>query len=306
MSYFMRLLRSYLAVAGFIGIVLALIAAFSGDDAWFPDGYLVLLVLSAFMTAAVVGTSSETEKQELAEIRRPLAGPVAVAVASNGTIFVADGRSRLVTVAADGSVAPVKRKLKSFAYSEYSAYGVAVADDMSVMYADARHHCIRRISPDGEEEWITGGVATTTADYAPGQNGVLNRPVAVAARKHTMLVCTLGDDRVWCILPSGDLELVAGNGQRGAAPDGVVATDAPLRSPRGVTTDGRGLVVFSERWGNAVRVIRGDGTIGTIAGTVAGSVTGADVSAGAACASTDLAGREVRRIPFSPATDWND
>jgi sugar lactone lactonase YvrE len=230
--------------------------------------YLVLVVIAALPTAALVGVSSDADKQELEEARRPLASPVAVAVAPNGTVYVADrDRSRLVTVAADGSVALITRKLKSFAYSEYSAYGVAVADDMTVIYADARHHCIRRISPNGEEKWITGGVATTTGDYARGKTGVLNRPVAVAAQGHNMLVCTIGDDRVWLILPSGDLELAAGNGQRGAAPDGTVATDAPLGSPRGVTTDARGLVVFSERWGNAVRVILADGTLETIAGT---------------------------------------
>jgi NHL repeat len=203
MSYFIRLLRSFLVVAGSIGIVLALIAAFSGDDGSYPTLYLFLVVVAALPTAALVGVSSETEKQELEEARRPLAAPVAVAVAPNGTVYVADrDRSRLVTVAADGSVAPAKRNLKSFAYSEYSAYGVAVADDMTVIYADARHHCIRRISPSVEEKWITGGVATTTSDYPRGETGVLNRPVAVAAQKHDMLVCTIGDDRVWRILAS--------------------------------------------------------------------------------------------------------
>ena len=68
-------------------------------------------------------------------------------------------------------------------------------------------------------------------------------------------------------LASGIVRTIAGNGKKGIPEDGAVATTAPLVDPRAVAADSSGNVYILERNGNALRVVRPDGTIHTLAGT---------------------------------------
>ncbi|MCH2385429.1 MAG: hypothetical protein MK293_09250, partial [Pedosphaera sp.] len=67
-------------------------------------------------------------------------------------------------------------------------------------------------------------------------------------------------------LKSGKVRTIAGNGQRGVPKDGAKATEAPLVDPRAVCSDTAGNVYVLERGGHALRVVRPDGRIYTVAG----------------------------------------
>jgi len=67
-------------------------------------------------------------------------------------------------------------------------------------------------------------------------------------------------------LNSGIVKTIAGNGKRGIPKDGTKATEAPLVDPRAVCSNEAGNVYLLERGGNALRVIRPDGKIYTVAG----------------------------------------
>ncbi|HMJ03773.1 MAG TPA: hypothetical protein VK506_12580 [Conexibacter sp.] len=260
------ILRGYLLFAGAAGVVWALVAAFSLAS-FDVTAYQVLLAFGAAV-ALVAGVIAAVEARKPRE--QPLLAPVGVAIAPDGRVYVADrDRSQLVQIQASGEVEPVLRRLGTFDYWAYSAYGVAVADDGAVLYADARHQCVRRIQPGGEEDLFGGREGLMSADVSrPSQDGeqVLSRPVALAAVGDGALVCTVGDDRVWRVNADRTQSVVAGAGGRGGAADGTPAVEARLRSPRGVTVDARGRVVFSERWGHVVRVVLDDGTLATLAG----------------------------------------
>ena len=65
-------------------------------------------------------------------------------------------------------------------------------------------------------------------------------------------------------LESGVASIVAGNGEKGIPKDGAKATEAPLVDPRAVAADRLGNVYILERNGNALRVVRSNGTIETV------------------------------------------
>ena len=68
-------------------------------------------------------------------------------------------------------------------------------------------------------------------------------------------------------LKSGKVSTIAGNGKRGVPADGAQATEAPLVDPRAVAPDSKGNVYVLERGGHALRVVRPNGKIYTVAGT---------------------------------------
>jgi streptogramin lyase len=68
-------------------------------------------------------------------------------------------------------------------------------------------------------------------------------------------------------LESGQVRTVAGNGTKGAPADGEAADKSPLVDPRAVASDSQGNQYILERGGHALRVVRPDGTIHTVAGT---------------------------------------
>ena len=68
-------------------------------------------------------------------------------------------------------------------------------------------------------------------------------------------------------LNSGIVSRVAGNGKKGRPKEGGKAVDEPLVDPRAVAEDKNGNVYVLERGGNALRVVRTDGTIRTVVNT---------------------------------------
>lgn len=74
--------------------------------------------------------------------------------------------------------------------------------------------------------------------------------------------------RVWRVdSDTGAQTLLAGTGEPGTTPDGEVAVESPVRSPRGVAVDENGRVLFAEARSHRIRTILPDGTLSTIAGT---------------------------------------
>jgi len=65
-------------------------------------------------------------------------------------------------------------------------------------------------------------------------------------------------------LKSGILSRTAGNGRKGKPKEGGRAVDEPLVDPRAVAEDASGNIYVLERGGNALRVVRPDGTIRTV------------------------------------------
>jgi len=149
-------------------------------------------------------------------------------------------------------------------------HNLAIASDDSVYIADSWNHCIRRIDASGRIKTFAGtGKAGFGGDGGPAAKAKFNYIMCITLNPsgEKLHVADLKNRRIREIdLKSGKVRTIAGNGQRGVPKDGAKATEAPLVDPRAVCSDTAGNVYVLERGGHALRVVRPDGRIYTVAG----------------------------------------
>jgi hypothetical protein len=107
-------------------------------------------------------------------------------------------------------------------------------------------------------------------------------------------------ERLLKIDPSGMLKVIAGNGDRGYAGDGISASKAKFNGAHNLTVASNGDIYLADTWNNRVRRIDAlTGTIHTIAGTLAKGFSGDGGAAtnarfgGIYCASLDPRGANI-------------
>ena len=215
--------------------------------------------------------------------------PNSVAVASDGTIYLADRDSHTVLrVETDGS-------LSVFAGTGFAGYsgdgdaaaaaqldtptGVAVtADDATVYIADRANNRIRKV--DVATRIITTVAGTGSAgfsgDTGPATAAVLNLPIDVAVDGDgNVYIADLNNHRIRKVtVTTGVIDTIAGSGPFGSGQGGYggdtdPAKEARLNNPVGVAVDGDGNVYIGD-WSNhrvrKVDVSMDPPTIDTIAG----------------------------------------
>jgi trimeric autotransporter adhesin len=140
--------------------------------------------------------------------------------------------------------------------------GVA-ADSTGLVYVGDLRSRIFRISSNGRIQRVLNhdGCATKACVGRP-------QGLAVAPAGNILYIADDMSDKIWRLnLVNGELVAIAGNGVNGVAPDGTVATAAPLASPTSVAVLPDGRIAFAERNAHKVRVISANGTLQTLAGT---------------------------------------
>ena len=151
-------------------------------------------------------------------------------------------------------------------------HNCVVTPNGDLYIADSWNHCIRRIdAATGNVSTIAGtGKAGFGGDGGPATQAEFDFIMCITLDHAgtTIHVADLKNRRVRAVdLKTGMVETIAGNGEKGVPEDGAVATSNPLSDPRAVAGDSKGNVYILERGGHALRVVRPDGTIKTVAGT---------------------------------------
>ena len=229
-----------------------------------------------------------------------LYGPVAVAVDSNGNIFVEEYRNnRIRRVSRDGIITTVAgdgtRGFSGDGGPAAGAHlrvdcdntvcgGIAVDSHGNVFFSDAGNNRVRRISVDGIITTVAGngsygfpsdgGQATSTSVSIP-------RGIAVDSADNLFIA---EEGRIRKVSPDGNITTVAGGipfgVRRGFSGDGGLATNARLSWPVGLAVDTAGNLLiadpgFNFEVGDAgddpsvdhrIRKVAPDGTITTLAG----------------------------------------
>jgi sugar lactone lactonase YvrE len=184
--------------------------------------------------------------------------PFGTAVASDGTIYIADGAGadRIYRVTTAGAATILAGSEPGFADGRGEAArfstpsGLALGADGSLYVADTGNDAIRRITPDG----TVSTVASSEAN--------LNGPVGVAIDpRGGIIVADTYNDRIVGIGRDGAVRLVAGAGGPGFE-DGA---HARFHTPCGVAADSIGNIYVADTGNGAVRVISVDGFVSTIA-----------------------------------------
>ncbi len=136
------------------------------------------------------------------------------------------------------------------------------------------HHRILRVDTDGTFSTIAGtGAAGFSGDGGPATEATLNSPNGLlVAPDGSVYAADDANFRIRRIAPDGVITTVAGNGVRGVAGDGGLATAAQIIEIATLAIDSEGNIYFndsdfSSQFGNRVRRIDTDGVITTVAGT---------------------------------------
>ena len=142
-----------------------------------------------------------------------------------------------------------------------SPLGVA-ADSSGFLYIGDTRSRIFRVSSAGRIERLLNHDGCATDDC-------VRRPQSIAVMHggNSIVIADDMSDRVWRLnVNTGQLTVLAGTGENAVSPDGANAASSPIASPTAVVILPDGRVAFAERNAHRIRVINGNGTLGTLAG----------------------------------------
>jgi len=186
-------------------------------------------------------------------------GPLAVAVAADGTIFVADTyNDRVRTIAADGFVrtlagsgSPGFKDGQAEAAQFDTPSGIAVDEHGNVFVADTGNNAIRKVAPDGAVTTMAGGSRGRSDGVA--QDARFDHPVGIAVTHDGFLfVADEGSGRIRRILPEGEVNTMAGYASGFADGTGKVAR---FNGPESLALGSKGEVYVADAENYLIRRI---------------------------------------------------
>jgi len=197
--------------------------------------------------------------------------PYGVAIGPRGAIYVADGgeANRIRVVQPDGAVSTLAGGKEGFvdglgAAAAFNTPSAIVLDHLGNLYvADTGNHAIRRIAPDGAVTTLAGNGSPGYVDGI-GRAAQFNGPVGIAVDDAGIVyVADTYNDRIRRIAPDGTVTTLAGTGKPNLfdGPGPAAAFD----TPSALAVDHDGNLYIADTGNNAVRRLRPDGTVDTLA-----------------------------------------
>ncbi|MGE0871483.1 MAG: hypothetical protein AB7P03_23185 [Kofleriaceae bacterium] len=215
-----------------------------------------------------------------------LAFPLGVAVAAQGTLYIADTSNHrvarvddsenLVIVAGTGSFGATGDGGPATSATLYQPFGVAVDPAGNVYIDDRNNHRIRWVDSAGTIRTVAGiGTGGFNGDGGAATSAQLLFPTGVAIDgMGNLYVADADNRRIRRIDMSGVITTVAGTGAFGFVGDGGAATSAQLLFPAGIAVDGQGALYITEENSQRIRRVDEGGVVTTIAGTGSSGASG--------------------------------
>ncbi|PYN29993.1 MAG: hypothetical protein DMD98_19795 [Candidatus Rokuibacteriota bacterium] len=238
------------------------------------DAQAIGLVVAAVAGNGTPGFSGDGGPATQARLR----GPFGVAVAPDGSIYIADtDNNRVRRVGLDGVITTVAgRGGATFGGDGGPATqaflrgptGVMVAPSGGFYIVDAGNSRIRRVGPDGIIVTVAGNAGFGfNGDGIPATQASLRLPLGAAvAPDDTLYIADTFNSRIRRVGPDGIIITVAGNGTPGFSGDGGPAAQASLSSPQAVAVAPDGSLYIADTSNNRIRRVGPDGIITTVAG----------------------------------------
>jgi len=202
------------------------------------------------------------------------ANPTSVAVAPDGTVYVADTDNNcirkitpagVVTTLA-GSGPRGKADGVGAEASFKSPYGVAVDANGVIYVADTNNFLIRKITPAGVVTTLAGSGQAGNAN-GTGAAASFDSPRGIAVdATGTVYVSDGGNGLIRKITPAGVVTTLAGSGQDGGGYADGIGTAASFAGPYGIVAGASGTVYIADQAGSMIRTVTPAGVVSTLAG----------------------------------------
>lgn len=232
----------------------------------FPHRHIILRIVLSFF--AVAPTIFAAEPIEVVGPETGLVNPFGVAFNDQGEMLIAEYEGgRLWKYTRD---AKLERLAADTPFN--GMHNLSRTRDGQIYISDTRANYIRKLDEKTSEVSIVCGTGEKgyNGDGIPAIQAILNDPISISLSPDDkrLYIADIRNRRVRYIdLESGLIHSIAGNGETAVPPDGALAKESPLLDPRGVAEDSQGNVYILSRRGHALRVVRPNGRIYTIAGT---------------------------------------
>ena len=207
--------------------------------------------------------------------------PSAVAVDTNGNLFIADTFNyRIRKVDTNGTITTVAGNGSSFSpYGDGGAAtnaalptptSVALDGSGNLYIADSQNHTIRKVDTFGNISTVAGinsALGSFSGDNFSAKSAHLNAPSSVAVDKAgNLFIADTFNYRIRKVTAATqNISTIAGNGTAGYAGDGGSATSAKISAAYGIAADTHGNVFVADAGNQVIRKIT-NGIITTVAG----------------------------------------
>lgn len=202
------------------------------------------------------------------------------------TLYLGNGEKRsaeaqdfniINTVAGDGTTAPGTGDGGPATLAKLiTPNSIAAAPDGGFYVSDTHQQRIRYIAPDGIITTVAGiGSEGYNGDGIPATQAKLSWPEdVILAPDGSFYIADTYNYRIRHVGTDGIIHTVAGTGVYGYNDDGIPATTAQLRTPRGIALGPDGSLYIADTENERIRRVGPDGLITTVAGTGIGGYSG--------------------------------
>jgi len=236
-----------------------------------PDGVAVPLARSLFPIVYQPDYPVRGWWKALGGIAIDARGNAYVTGKSDNRIRKIDSSGTVSILAGNGEAGDVGDNGPASAAQVANPDGITIDSNGNLLFADSGSNKLRRIVLNFAPpriEWVAGGGSPLTFRDGPGNTAFFDGSGGIARDKlGNLYVADAGNNRIRKIAPDGTVSTVAGNGYRGFAGDGQLATAASLNHPVGVAVDSKGNLWIADSGNRRIRKVTPDGRISTEAGS---------------------------------------
>ena len=216
--------------------------------------------------------------------------PAGLAIAADGTIFVADNQNHAIRrISTNGVVTTLAGLLGMPGSADGtgttarfdSPTGLALAPDGALYVSDTGNHTVRRVTANGGVTTVAGFAGNVDYADGPATSARFNQPLGLAvAPNGTVFVADSGNHLIRVIATNGIVSVLAGNPETFGSADGT-GTNAFFNNPVGLALAPDGSLFVSDANNFTLRRVTAAGVVTTIAGA-AGQDGSTDGTAAAA------------------------
>ena len=188
--------------------------------------------------------------------------PLGLAIAPDGTVFVADSGNHLIRViATNGNVSVLAGNPETFGSTDGTStnaffnnpVGLALASDGSLLVSDANNFTLRKITPTGVVTPIAGAAGQAGSADGLAASARFGKPAELAlAPNGTLYIADAAHHTIRRLTPDGRVSTIAGLVGAEGAVDGANGL-ARFFNPYGLAIAARGHLVVADTYNQTVR-----------------------------------------------------